>query len=148
MARLRQRYHGVAQNAAVHEGWIAQLSETARAEFHQVGESLLAHLSAYVTATSPRTRRAALLVASQIGGRYGQLCRSTGLDTPQTVEAYVRFRRPLLDVLGRLLAAHPEQSGALSRLMRDAEGFLDAILESVVAAPSGAEGLDPPEGRS
>lgn len=138
MERLRQRYHGAAQSAASHERWISELDDAARSRFHGLGESLLACLSEYVTAPAPAARRAALRNARNIGEQYGALCGAAGLDTKAAIDAYVLFRRPLLDVLGRIITAHPAQSIELSRIMRDAETFMDEVLGSIAhgSAPS------------
>lgn len=132
--QLRQRYHTVAQSAGTHERWIADLSEATRQRFHELGDSLLARLGAYVTTTNPRERRIALGEARGIAADYGQTCRDAGLDTAQAIEAYVLFRRPVLDVLGKALAAHPDQSPQISRILRDAERFLNEVLERVAGS--------------
>lgn len=139
MERLRQRYHGTAQTAAVHERWISELDDEARRRFHGLGESLLAELSNYVSIGGPRARRTALQEARRIGAQYGELCCAAGLDTADAVEAYVLFRRPLLDVLGRVFAAHPDQGAELSRVMRDAEHFMDEVLASVAAGTAASD---------
>jgi excisionase family DNA binding protein len=140
MDRLRQRYQAAAQTAASHERWITQLDEEARRRFHGLGATLLTHLSEYVTAASPRLRRVALQAGRDIGRQYGELCSAAGLDTARAVDAYVVFRRPLLDVLGQVIAAHPEHSSEMSRVMRDAEAFMDQVLGSIASGAAASNG--------
>jgi excisionase family DNA binding protein len=141
ISRLRQRYHGTARTAATHEPWILGLPDPVRSEFRALGEALLAELSRYIGAGSRRERRLAREAAGDIGSRYGQLCREAGLDTARAVETYLRFRKPLMDVLSRELAAHPESGGEVSRLLRDAETLMDDVLSGV--ASSGVTGESP-----
>ena len=66
--------------------------------------------------------------------------RAAALDEAvgQIVEAYVLFRRPLLDVLASTLARYPEMGAEIGQVMRRAERFMDALLAGMTArrAPS------------
>lgn len=132
--QLRQRYHAVAQSALPSQSWILELDESARAQFHELGDAFLGCLGQYVTTTVGPQRRSILHAGRALAARYGELCRESGLHTGQAVEAYVLFRRPLLDVLGKTLAAHPERGAEVSRIMRDVELFMDEVLASVAGA--------------
>lgn len=134
--QLKQRYHSVAQSAVAHEAWLAELDPSARQRFHELGDALLGRLRDYVLGTGPRQRRLAFHDARAIGYDYGQMCRAVGLDTARAVEAYVVFRRPVLDVLAKALTVHPEQGAQISRVMRDAERFMDEVLSSIAGATS------------
>jgi hypothetical protein len=136
--QLRQRYPAVAQAAAAHEPWMADLQDGLRHRFHQLGDQLLARLHDYVTVRSPHHRRLALQQCREIAVDYGQACRDAGLDAAQAVETYMVFRRPVLDVLGKALAAHPDQGPEVSRILRDAERFMDEVLACVAGATSQA----------
>jgi excisionase family DNA binding protein len=131
--RLRHRYRNAVRSAATHEGWIAELATDARVEFHQLGEQLLFQLSRYVTSKSGRARRAALEEGRRLGLRYGHLAAAAGLGSSQIVDAYVLFRRPLLDVIRQVIAAESGERGPISRFMRDAEAFMDEVLSGIAA---------------
>ena len=50
------------------------------------------------------------------------------------MEAYLLFRRPLLDVLSRGLAGQRGSTFHLGRIMRDAERFMDEVLVGIASA--------------
>ncbi len=132
--QLRQRYRTVAHSVTTHERWLSDLNDQSRQQFHELGGALLERLGEYLTASTSRERRTGLAEARRLGVCYGQSCAASGLDTARAVEACVLFRRPVLDVLSRALVAHPEQGPELSRIMRDAERFMDEVLANVVTA--------------
>jgi excisionase family DNA binding protein len=133
IAQLRNRYRGMASPSSQH-GWWETLPAPMRERFHDLGEEVLLKLGDALAARSPRDRQRAAAEGHQIGLRYAGLAREAGVDTGQAVEAYLRFRRPLLDVLARALAAHPTLGEQLGRLMRDAERFMDAVLAGLTGA--------------
>ena len=85
-------------------------------------------------ASCPRQR--ALARAREIAAQYGQVAREVGLATQEAVEAYLLFRRPLLELLARSLAMHPELGGELSPVIRDSERFMDEVLAVLAGARS------------
>lgn len=123
----------MAHSASHHEQWITDLDPAARERFHTLGDTLLDQLGAYLATTNPRERRAALQTGRDLGRRYGEGCTSAGLDTARAIEAYVLFRRPLLDVLTKTVSSHPDQSPQTSRIVRDAERFMDEVLACIAS---------------
>lgn len=149
VAQLRARYRDLARSGATHHGWLGELAPEARQQFHGLGDELLARLGEYLSRRPARARQASLARAREIARSYGLAARAQGIGPAQAVEAYLLFRRPLLDVLARSLAAHPDLGGDLSRIVRDAERFMDDVLSGIARAsagdgPSGAE----PSGRA
>lgn len=143
IAQLQSRYRGMTRSPQGQQGWWAELPAPMRERFQDLGEEVLARLGDTLSARTPRERQRAAAEGRQIGIRYATLAREAGVNTAQAVEAYLRFRRPLLDVLARALAAHPTVGEQLGRLMRDAERFMDEVLAGLtgaatprVAAPS------------
>lgn len=129
ISELRSRYRLLAQSPQTHQGWLAAIDEITRRRFHDLGDELLARLGNYLV--TPGQRRRALARAHEIGAEYGRLAHEAGVETTQMVEAYLLFRRPLLDVLARTLSAYPGIGGELGRIMRDAERFMDEVLVGV-----------------
>lgn len=132
--QIRAKYRGLAQSSTAHQGWIGSIDDAPRQRFHQLGDELLDRLGEYLSASSPSQKHRALARAEEIARQYGQLAGGLGIDTAQAVEAYLLFRRPLLDVLARSLSGHPEMVGQLGRIMRDAERFMDGVLAGVTGA--------------
>ena len=131
IGQLRTRYRSHAHSAAAQPTWLERLDDPTRGRFHALGDELLQRLGEYLSARGPRQKQRALSRDGEISAQYGQLAREAGLDTPQAVDAYLLYRRPLLDVLSRSLSSHPELSGQLSRIVRDAERFMDEVLTGI-----------------
>ncbi|HZT06676.1 MAG TPA: helix-turn-helix domain-containing protein [Chloroflexota bacterium] len=140
IAQLRGRYRGLAHASAVHPGWLEALDPATRSRFHSLGDELLERLGEYLSARGPRQRQRALSAGWKIAAQYGQVAREAGLDTHQAIEAYLLFRRPLLDVLARSVSSHPQLSGQLARIVRDAERFMDEVLSGVAGTRPSAGG--------
>lgn len=132
--QLRARYRALAHSPSAHQGWMAEIDSETRLRFHELGDELLRQLGTYLSTSSPRIRQRALANARSSGGRYGTIAREVGVQTSQSVEAYLVFRRPLLDVLARRVSSRPELSDQLGRIMRDAERFMDEVLIGVTGA--------------
>ncbi len=134
IAQLRSRYRGMARSSTAQHGWWEALPPPMRERFHDLGEEVLVKLGGALAARTPRERHRTAADGREIGHRYASLGQEAGVDTAQAVEAYLRFRRPLLDVLAHALAAHPTLGGQLGRLMRDAERFMDEVLAGLTGA--------------
>jgi excisionase family DNA binding protein len=134
IVQLRSRYRALAHSPAAHQGWLAAIEDPARRRFHDLGDQLLDLLGEYLGNPAPRPRQRALERAREIGRQYGELARSAAADVSQAVEAYLLFRRPVLDVLSSILMAHAELASQLSHLMRDAERIMDEVLVGMTDA--------------
>jgi len=141
--QLRARYRTHAHSSSAQPDWMERLDASARGRFHALGDELLERLGEYLSARSPRQKQRALSRGWEIAAQYGQLAREAGMDTAQAVDAYLMYRRPLLDVLSRSLSAHPELSGQLGRIVRDAERFMDEVLAGIARG-----GVAPRDGAS
>jgi excisionase family DNA binding protein len=138
IAQLRSRYRTLAHSPAAHQGWLAAIDDPVRRRFHDLGDQLLELLGQYLASPAARPRHRALERAREIGRQYGVLARSAAADAPRAVEAYLLFRRPVLDVLSRSLLAHAELAPKLSHLMRDAERIMDEVLVGMTDAGASA----------
>jgi excisionase family DNA binding protein len=134
--QLRSRYRSMAHSQSTQPAWLDRLDPDTRGRFHGLGDELLERLGEYLTARGPRPRQRALSRGWEIAEQYGQVAREAGLDTSQAVDAYLRYRRPVLDVLAKSLASHPKLSTQLGRTMRDAERFMDGVLSGVAHGSS------------
>jgi len=135
--RLRTRYRDLAGSHAVHEGWLGDLSPATRARFHELGDGVLENLRSYLAPSSHRARPRSLAMARQLGQGYAQLAQELPISIGQAVEAYLLFRRPLLDVLSRAISHEPQTRSQLARVMRDAERFMDEVLGGITSVDGG-----------
>jgi hypothetical protein len=76
-------------------------------------------------------------MARQHGQGYARLAQEVPISIGQAVEAYLLFRRPLLDVLARAITHEPQTRSQLARIMRDAERFMDEVLVGITSADGG-----------
>ena len=132
VAELRAGYRDLARSSLAHEGWLAEIVPAMRQRYHALGDELLGLLGEYLRGAGVRRTRA-IERARAIGGEYGLLLRGAEVSTAQAVQAYLLFRRPLLDVLSRGLSAQPGARAHLGRVMRDAEGFMDEVLVGITS---------------
>jgi excisionase family DNA binding protein len=138
IGQLRTRYRSHAHASSAQPAWLERLDASMRERFHRLGDELLERLGEFLSARGPRQRQRALSRGCEIASQYGQLAREAGMDTTQAVDAYLLYRRPLLDVLSRSLASHPQLSSQLGRIVRDAERFMDEVLAGIARGGSQA----------
>jgi excisionase family DNA binding protein len=137
VAELRARYRTLAQSSVAHAGWLADIPPESRRRYHALGDELLGLLADYLRGAAQRRTRT-LERAFAIGREYGELAREAGVSTAPAVEAYLLFRRPLLDVLSRELSAQHRPGRHLGRVMRDAERFMDEVLVGITRTEDAA----------
>ena len=137
IADLWLKYRGFAHSPATHQGWLARIEGDDRLQFHELGDQLLTALGAYLSAGSPRLRHQTLAQSRRFGAKYGSLARELGATATEAVEAYLVFRRPMLDVLARSLATRRDPPEELGRIMRDAERFMDGVLVAITEESAG-----------
>lgn len=138
IADLWLKYRGFSHSPATHQGWLARIEGEDRLRFHTLGDQLLTALGAYLSADSPRLRQQTLAQARRFGSKYGSLARELGASPTEAVEAYLLFRRPMLEVLARSLATRRDPPDELSRIMRDAERFMDGVLVAITEESAGS----------
>jgi excisionase family DNA binding protein len=137
IADLRLKYRGLAHSPATQRGWLARADGDQRLQFHDLGDQTLAALAAHLSADSPRLRQRTLAEARRLGSRYGLLARELGATPTQAVEAYLVFRKPMLEVLAHSLSTRRDPPEELGRVMRDAERFMDAVLVAISGESDG-----------
>jgi excisionase family DNA binding protein len=144
--RLRTRYRDLAGSPAAREGWLADLTPAIRSRFHLLGDGVLESLGSYLAPASHRARPRALAAARQLGQGYAALAQELSISLGQAIEAYLMFRRPLLDVLARAISHEPQTRSQLARIMRDAERFMDEVLVGITSPDRAPTAVVEPSG--
>jgi excisionase family DNA binding protein len=134
VAQLQARYRALGHSSSTHHGWLAELGTDTRDELRALGDELLAELGQLIGTPSPTGRRTGLAAARRIGARYAAIAARAGVDVGQIVEAYVMFRRPLLEVLANSITRYPETGAEIGPIMRRAERLMDEVLEGITAS--------------
>ena len=108
-------------------GWLADLSDSERVRFRMRGMELVGSLLAYLDAD--REHGAALFGAAEGHAReYGADAAKAGASLSDTVEGFLRFRRPFVDELALLARRRHLDTREATELLADAETALDRLL--------------------
>lgn len=114
--------------ARTHErpGWLANLSEAERSAFRQRGMQLVGDLLAHLDAEGD------LATAEQHAGEYGAEAARLGAALSDTVEGFLRFRKPFVDELAVLARRRHLDTREATALLVDAESALDRLLVALM----------------
>lgn len=130
MVRAYRRARPTAHN---HEpgGWLAHLSEVDRTLFRRLGMELVGNLVAYLDAD--KVHEAALLAtAERQAGEYGAEAAKAGASLSDTVEGFLRFRKPFVDELAVLARRRHLDTREATDLLVQAESALDRLLVALM----------------
>lgn len=126
MARAYRRARPPASKAE-HAAWLANLSEDERIRFRERGVQLLGDLLTYLDA-----ERGDLTIAERHAGDYGEGAAKAGASLADTVEGFLRFRKPFVDGLAALARRRRLDTREATALMVDAESALDRLLVAMM----------------
>jgi excisionase family DNA binding protein len=125
MARAYRRARPLAKK---HEplAWMANLSEAELVGFRRRGMQLVADLLGHLDADPGD---AALLAAAELhASEYGREAAGLGASLSDTVEGFLRFRKPFVDELAVLASRRRLDTRQATVLLVDAESALDRLL--------------------
>lgn len=108
-------------------GWMDRLSEAARLEFRRRGMQLVGDLLAYLDAD-----RGDLSVAESRAAEYGREAARLGASLSDTVDGFLRFRKPFVDELVALARRRRLDTREATALLVDAESALDRLLVALM----------------
>jgi excisionase family DNA binding protein len=133
-ARLRRQYRRERGAASSELPWLTQLNEEQTTWFRERGRRMAALLIGHLDATTPESADHALSEASAIAADYGRMTGRMGLSMGQSVEGFLRFRRPFLHELST--AAHHRGFDAreTGTLLESAERSMDRLLVALLGS--------------
>lgn len=126
MARAYRRARPLA-SAQQHAPWLANLTEAERTRFRERGMQLVGDLLAYLDSD-----RGELAVAETHARDYGTEAARLGASLSDTVEGFLRFRKPFIDELAFLARRRRLDTGEATALLVDAESALDRLLVALM----------------
>lgn len=130
MARAYRRVRS-APRSQDRAGWLAALSDTERMGFRRRGMELVGNLLAYLDAD--RKGEAELFAAAERHAlEYGSEAAKAGASLSDTVEGFLRFRRPFVDELALLARRRHLDTREATELLGDAEKALDRLLVALM----------------
>lgn len=126
IARAYRRARPVARS---HEraSWLTNLPEAARIRFRERGMQLVKDLLTHLDA-----ERGDLAKAERHAGDYGAEAAKLGASLSDTVEGFLRFRKPFIDELAVLARQRRLDTREATALMVDAEAALDRLLVALM----------------
>jgi excisionase family DNA binding protein len=124
MARQSTRDLDAGQSA-----WIGRLSDEQRMLFRYGGQRLLGLMLQFIS----RTGSAATYLAEgrRVAADYGQICAGAGLSAAQTAEAFLYFRRSILESMHSTRLAGPHDPDGDRIFLRTVD-FFDALLVATI----------------
>ena len=134
MARAYRRARPLA-GTQEHAAWLARLTESERKIFRERGMRLVGELLALLDAE--REQGSLLLAgAERQASEYGVEAARLGASLGDTVEGFLRFRKPFVDELAGLARRRRLDTREATALLADADSALDRILVALMTGHS------------
>ena len=114
-----------------HATWLVNLSDAERSRFRERGTRLVGDLVAYLDALR-EDARALLAIAEAEAKDYGAEAAGVGVSLSDTVEGFLRFRKPFIDQLATLSRRKHLDTREATALLVDAETALDRLLVALM----------------
>jgi excisionase family DNA binding protein len=133
-ARLRRSYREEAHRASAELAWLRHLSDQQMTWFRERGRRMAALLITQLDSPSPEAAAHALAEASAIAAEYGRMTGRVGLSMSQSVEGFLRFRRPFLHELSAAAQRRGFDAAGTGSLLEDAERSMDRLLVALLGA--------------
>jgi len=136
--RMARAYRRARPQARAHESanWLAGLSDAERLAFRERGMQLVSDLLGHLDGErdGPPTLIAA---AERHATEYGAQAARLGASLSDTVEGFLRFRKPFVDELAVLARHRRLDTREATALLADAESALDRMLVAVMVGHAG-----------
>lgn len=120
-------------------GWLESLSQVERVRFRERGMQLVGNLLAYLDAARDRVATS-LAAAEAHAHEYGAEAAKAGASLSDTVEGFLRFRRPFVDELALLARRRHLDTREATELLADAESALDRLLVGLMLGHKSSSG--------
>jgi len=135
MARAYRRARPLAQAHGHDGGWVNAISESERQDFRRRGMQLVGDLLAGLDADGDMAA-SLLATAEKHASDYGALAANLGASLSDTVEGFLRFRKPFVDELAVLARRRHLDTREATALLVEAESTLDRLLVALMLGHS------------
>lgn len=116
-------------------GWLDSLSEVERVRFRERGMQLVSKLLSYLDAARNR-EGTSLAPAEAHAHEYGSDAARAGASLSETVEGFLKFRKPFVDELAVLARRRHLDTREATELLADADAALDRLLVELMLGHS------------
>jgi len=131
IVRAYRRAQPLTHSRAAAAGWLDGLSDKERARFRERGMQLVGDLLAFLD-----SERGDLTVAERHAHDYGIQAARLGASLSDTVEGFLRFRKPFVDELVAIARRRHLDTREATTLLVDAESALDRLLVALMTGHS------------
>lgn len=139
-SRMVRAYRSETRRVRDELPWLGQLTVAQRDWFREHGRRLAGALLNHLDAGDQDRKRAerALSEATDEAAEYGRMASALNLSLGQTVEGFLRLRRPFLQQLGLAAGRREMSSTTTAELIAAAETAMDRLLLAVVGTHKAA----------
>ena len=123
----RQRTHHLSDHSAT---WMAQLNDEQKMLFKYGGQRLLGLLMQYISRSG--TNEAFLEEGRRVAEDYGQVCFNAGMTITQTAEAFLFFRRTILESVQATTGLNGPHDRDSQRVFLRTTDFFDRLLIATI----------------
>lgn len=127
LSLARQRSSHVTLSQA---GWMEHLNEDQRLLFRYTGQRLLGLLLQFISRSS--SADTFLEEGRRVAGDYGRVCYKAGLTVSQTAEAFLYFRRSIIEAVQGTARLGDQHDPDSSRIFLRTIDFFDALLVATI----------------
>ena len=122
-------------------GWLETISEVERVRFRERGMQLVGNLLSYLDAARGR-EATSLAAAEEHAHEYGSEAARAGASLSETVEGFLRFRKPFVDELSVLARRRHLDTREATELLADADAALDRLLVGLMLGHKSTSGKE------
>ncbi len=130
MARAYRRARPL-EHAHGHDGWLGAISESERQDFRRRGTQLVGDLLSGLDADGDQAS-SLIATAEKHASDYGAMAARLGASLSDTVEGFLRFRKPFVDELAVLARRRHLDTREATALLVEAESTLDRLLVAMM----------------
>jgi len=123
----RQRSHQLSGHEVA---WMSRLSEEQRLLFRYSGQRLLGLMMQFISRTD--TAEMFLEEGKRVAGDYGRICYNAGLSISQTAEAFLYFRRSILESVQATAGLNGPYDQDGNRIFLRTTDFFDTLLVATI----------------
>lgn len=135
--QIARTYRRASREAAPELPWVLTLTDDQRMLFRERGHLLAAGLLQHLDAPEPESAAHHLNEAAVSAAEYGRVAAALGLSLSQTVEGFLRFRRPFHQELAVAARRRGFDTAETTGLLEAAERAMDRLLVATMTGHSG-----------
>lgn len=119
--------------------WLGELDGATLEQFREHGRRIARSLFDVIDAANPEEHLVAIEEATGVAAEFGRIAARCGVDTRQTVEAFLRFRLPFLLELASVARRRGLDTGEATELLETATEAIDLLISALMSGHESAD---------